>query len=144
MISSETRPCGGFCFLGEVGGMESDAIVGIDHVQITVPKGGEAAARAFYCGIMGLVEIEKPEALRARGGFWLQVGDPQVHVGIEEGVDRKATKAHIAYQVTDLAKWRDRLEKAGVTIRDSVPIPGFDRFEFRDPFGNRVELIQPW
>jgi hypothetical protein len=24
-----------------------------------------------------------------------------------------------------------------------VPIPGYDRFEFRDPFGNRVEFIRP-
>jgi hypothetical protein len=23
-----------------------------------------------------------------------------------------------------------------------VPIPGYERFEFRDPFGNRVEFIQ--
>jgi hypothetical protein len=39
--------------------------------------------------------------------------------------------------------WRARLAAAGVTILDSVPIPGFDRFEFRDPFGNRVEMIAP-
>ena len=123
--------------------MEPQAIVGIDHVQITVPKGGEAAARAFYCGVLGLAEIEKPEALRARGGFWLQVGDHRVHVGTEEGVDRKATKAHVAYRVTNITNWRDCLERAGVRIADSVPIPGFERFEFRDPFGNRVEMIAP-
>jgi hypothetical protein len=27
-------------------------------------------------------------------------------------------------------------------VIDSVPLPGHDRFEFRDPFGNRVEFIQ--
>jgi catechol 2,3-dioxygenase-like lactoylglutathione lyase family enzyme len=92
---------------------------------------------------MGLTEIEKPKSLAARGGFWLAVGDISVHVGTENGVDRGATKGHVAYQVTDLAKWRDRLEKAGMKILDSAAIPGFERFEFRDPFGHRVELIQP-
>jgi catechol 2,3-dioxygenase-like lactoylglutathione lyase family enzyme len=63
-------------------------------------------------------------------------------VGVEDGVDRAATKAHIAYQVSDLAAWRARLEEAGIAILDGIPIPGYDRFEFRDPFGNRVEMIQ--
>lgn len=118
-------------------------VIGIHHVQITVPMGKEQAARDFYCKVMGFKEIEKPKALKGRGGIWLAVGDLQVHVGVETEGDRVATKAHVAYQVTDLSKWRDRLEKAGVTIGDSVPIPGFERFEFRDPFANRVELIQP-
>jgi hypothetical protein len=33
------------------------------------------------------------------------------------------------------------LAAAGMEILDGIPIPGHDRFEFRDPFGNRVELI---
>jgi len=117
-------------------------ILGIDHVQITVPANAVAEARAFYCGLLGLREIEKPAVLRERGGFWLEVGDRQVHVGTEEGVDRIKTKAHVAYAVTDLAAWRSRLAAAGVAIVDGIPIPGRDRFEFRDAFGNRVELIE--
>lgn len=119
------------------------SIIGIDHVQITIPAGTEDEARAFYCDLLGLREIPKPDSLRHRGGFWLAVGSQSVHVSIEEGVDRHKTKAHIAYRVEDLAGWRERLEAAGVTIGESIPIPGFDRFEFRDPFGNRVEFIQP-
>jgi catechol 2,3-dioxygenase-like lactoylglutathione lyase family enzyme len=117
-------------------------IVGVDHVQITVPPDGLAEARAFYCGLLGLREVEKPEALRGRGGFWFQAGDRQVHVGVEAGVDRRATKAHVAYAVRDIAGWRARLAAAGVAVQDTVPLPGCDRFEFRDPFGNRVEFIQ--
>jgi catechol 2,3-dioxygenase-like lactoylglutathione lyase family enzyme len=117
-------------------------IVGIDHVQITVPANAVPAARAFYCGLLGLCEVEKPDTLRGRGGFWLQVGERQVHVGTEEGVERRATKAHVAYAVRDLAAWRWRLAAAGVEVFDGVPIPGYERFEFRDPFGNRVEFIQ--
>lgn len=117
-------------------------ITGIHHVQLTIPKGEEQAARAFYCDVLGLDEIEKPESLQGRGGFWLRVGDRDVHVGAEDGVDRKATKAHIAYAVTDLEEWGHVLEAEGIERVEGIPIPGYTRFEFRDPFGNRVELIQ--
>jgi catechol 2,3-dioxygenase-like lactoylglutathione lyase family enzyme len=118
----------------------------VHHAQITIPTGQEAPAKAFYCGVLGLTEIEKPAALQSRGGFWLAAspGDQfQVHIGTEDGVNRQATKAHLAYEVRDLSAWRRRLETAGVKILESIPLPGYDRFEFRDPFGNRVELIEP-
>ncbi|MDX8045560.1 VOC family protein [Gracilibacillus sp. S3-1-1] len=117
-------------------------ILGIHHVQITIPKGKEQAGKTFYCGVLGLKEKEKPESLKGRGGFWLEVGDREVHVGTEDGVDRTKSKAHIAYQVKDIRYWQAKLEKYGITIMESIPIPGFERFEFRDPFGNRVEMIQ--
>ena len=117
-------------------------ILGIHHAQITVPEGREDDARAFYCGVLGLTEARKPESLAGRGGFWLRVGTQQVHVGTEANVKRAATKAHLAYEVSDLEHWRQTLAKQSVAVLDSMPIPGYDRFEFRDPFGNRVELIQ--
>lgn len=117
-------------------------ISGIHHVQITIAPAEEAAARAFYCGALGLAEIEKPESLKGRGGFWVQAGDRQLHIGIEEGIDRFRTKAHVAYQVDDLAAWGKRLAAVGVVAVESVPIPGYERFECRDPFGNRLEFIQ--
>ncbi|WP_029594885.1 MULTISPECIES: VOC family protein [Exiguobacterium] len=117
-------------------------IQGIHHVQITIPKGGEEQARAFYCGVLGLNEIEKPVSLQGRGGFWLEVGDRSVHVGTEDGVDRLSTKGHVAYAVTNLAEWGQKLEAEGIKRIMGIPIPGYDRFEFRDPFGNRVEMIQ--
>lgn len=118
-------------------------ILRLHHVQVTVPAAEEAAAREFYCGVLGLPECPKPESLRGRGGFWVWLGDQELHVSLEEGVDRRATKAHVAYQVDDLAAWRQRLEEAGAVIGESVPIPGYKRFECRDPFGNRMEFIQP-
>jgi catechol 2,3-dioxygenase-like lactoylglutathione lyase family enzyme len=117
-------------------------ILRLHHAQITIPKGAEEQARKFYCGLLGLQEIEKPESLQGRGGFWLQVGDRQVHIGTEDGVVRKATKAHLAYEVDNVAEWREVLQVHDITILDSVPIPGYERFEFRDPFGNRVEFLQ--
>ena len=117
-------------------------IIGLHHAQITVPPEQEQAAREFYCTVLGLPEVPKPESLRSRGGFWLQVGDLTVHVGIENDVDRSRTKAHLAYEVTDLSSWRQTIKHCGLDILNGIPIPGLDRFEFRDPFGNRVELIQ--
>lgn len=115
----------------------------LNHVQITIPRGAEAQGRRFYCGVLGLREIDKPASLQGRGGFWLQLDDIQIHVGTEDGAERLATKAHLAYEVDDVEYWRVLLEGQGCTILDSVPIPGYLRFETRDPFGNRVEFIQP-
>lgn len=117
-------------------------ILRLHHAQITIPRGTEVQARQFYCGLLGLPEIEKPDSLKGRGGFWLQVGKQQVHVGTEDDVDRQATKAHLAYQVDNVHAWRNSLEEHGIAILDGVPIPGFDRIEIRDPFGNRIEFIQ--
>lgn len=114
----------------------------IHHAQITIPKNQEQEARAFYCGVLQLKEIPKPASLLARGGLWLEIGDQQLHIGTEDGVDRFQTKAHIAYEVADIIALRRQLEGQGIQIVDSVPIPGYDRFECRDPFGNRVECIQ--
>lgn len=115
----------------------------VHHIQITVAAAEVDAARAFYCGVLGLPEIPKPDSLAGRGGFWLKVGTREMHVGVEEGVDRRRTKAHIAYQVSHLDQWLDWLRDHGVEIAESVPIPGCRRFECRDPFGNRLELIEP-
>lgn len=117
-------------------------ITRMHHAQVSIPVGSEEKAREFYCGFLGLQEVPKPESLAGRGGLWLQIGEMQVHLGTEDGVDRAATKAHVAYQVDDLENMRARLQAAGIKVLEGVPIPGYDRFEFRDPFGNRVEFLQ--
>ncbi len=117
-------------------------IHGLHHAQITIPKHAETEARDFYLDVLAFEEIDKPESLAGRGGFWMTAGECTIHIGTEDGVDRKATKAHLAYEVDDLTVWRERIAEAGLAISDSVPIPGHDRFETRDPFGNRLEFIQ--
>lgn len=117
-------------------------IIGLHHAQITIPRGAEAQGRLFYCDLLGLPEIAKPQSLQGRGGFWLQVGVQQVHVGTEDGVDRKASKAHLAYLVDDIQAWQTLFLARGIAILDGVPIPSYARFEIRDPFGNRIEFIQ--
>ena len=117
-------------------------ILKVHHAQFTIPKDAENQAREFYCELLGLKEIPKPESLTARGGFWLEMNDFQIHVGTEDDFDRSKTKAHLAYEVENLDAWRERLETNGVKIIEGVQIPQFRRFEFRDPFGNRVEFLE--
>ncbi len=117
-------------------------IVGIHHAQITIPKGAEEEARDFYCGLLRLAEVPKPSELDGRGGFWLEVGDRQVHVGTDDKPERELTKAHIAYVVKHLDSWRRTLETQNITIVDGIQIPNYRRFEFRDPFGNRIEFME--
>ena len=56
----------------------------IDHILIAMPAGREDDARAFYHGILGLVEKPKPPQLAARGGCWFEIGTLQVHLGVEK------------------------------------------------------------
>jgi catechol-2,3-dioxygenase len=46
-------------------------IKAVHHAQVSIPVGAEETARAFYCGILGLNEIPKPESIAGRGGFGL-------------------------------------------------------------------------
>ncbi|HMJ08814.1 MAG TPA: VOC family protein [Pyrinomonadaceae bacterium] len=117
-------------------------LLNVDHAQITIPPGAEEQAKAFYCGVLGLPELAKPEVLQGRGGFWLELDGFQIHIGIDQYTDRTMTKAHLAYAVDNLPDWRERLVDEGIEIIDGIQIPNFRRFEFRDPFGNRVEFLE--
>lgn len=114
----------------------------VHHVQLTVSAEQEAAAYAFYTEVMGLQTIPKPYSLAGRGGFWCVLGTVQIHVGIEKGFSSNRGKAHIAYAVDDLNAWREHLQAQSIEILESVPIPGMNRFECRDPFGNRMEFLK--
>jgi catechol 2,3-dioxygenase-like lactoylglutathione lyase family enzyme len=116
--------------------------LGLDHVQITIPAGSEEAARAFYCETLGMAEVEKPDALKPRGGLWLRIGQHEIHLGIEEA--RGESRSHPGIVVEALAPLRQRLAAAGVdTAVDRPPDrPRFNRIHFRDPFGNRLEFME--
>lgn len=114
----------------------------LDHIQVAMPRGEEAAARAFYGHVLGLTEIPKPEPLAARGGVWFKCGAQQLHLGVEDDF-RPAKKAHPAFAVDDLDALARELEAGGYcVIVDSVQVQGSRRIFTEDPFGNRVELTQ--
>ena len=117
-------------------------VVGIDHVQLAMPAGSEPDAVAFYEGLLGIPHVPKPPHLAARGGCWFESAAVKVHLGVE--VDfRPARKAHPALLVDDLAALVERLAAAGVALRDDEPLEGYDRVYADDPFGNRLELLEP-
>jgi catechol 2,3-dioxygenase-like lactoylglutathione lyase family enzyme len=116
-------------------------VTGIDHVQVAAPAGCEAAARAFYGGLLGMEELPKPEALAARGGCWFAAGAQELHVGVEEPF-APARKAHPGLVVDDLDALAGRLAAQGIDVSWDEAIPGTKRFHIADPFGNRLELRQ--
>ncbi len=125
-----------------IGGGDAPALV-LDHVQLAAPPGCERAARRFYGGLLGLAEIEKPAALRARGGVWFALGDGrQLHIGVEDRfvAAAKAHPALAADRVEALHTVADRLAGAGAPVRWDDALPGVTRFFTADPFGNRLEL----
>jgi catechol 2,3-dioxygenase-like lactoylglutathione lyase family enzyme len=120
-------------------------VTGIDHVQVAAPAGCEERARAFYGGLLGLPELEKPAALAARGGCWFVCGEQQLHVGVDEPFV-PSVKAHPALRVRDAAALEAllaQLDAAGCETRRDVELPGLARGFVDDPFGNRVEFVAP-
>jgi catechol 2,3-dioxygenase-like lactoylglutathione lyase family enzyme len=116
-------------------------IIGLDHVQVAAPVDSEDAARRFYGELLGLPELEKPEALRGRGGVWFACGAQQLHVGVVAREFAPATKAHPALLALDLDGIADRLTAGGAAVEWDDAIPGVRRFFTTDPWGNRVELL---
>jgi catechol 2,3-dioxygenase-like lactoylglutathione lyase family enzyme len=114
----------------------------IDHVQLAAPRGCEAMAREFFGGVLGLLEIEKPAALQARGGCWFRVGSRQLHVGVDVAF-RPAAKAHVAFAARDIDAAHDGLVKAGVRCVWDEELSGVRRFYADDPWGNRLEFTEP-
>ncbi|GAB3694511.1 VOC family protein [Spirosoma flavus] len=109
----------------------------VDHFLICIPIGATSEARAFYTDVLELTEIpgNHPD-----GAMWFQIGDIELH--IREEANGNFSKRHPAFEITNLKVARNSLEKKGVTLEYSSVIDGRDRFFFRDPFGNRFELLE--
>ncbi|MBW9216918.1 VOC family protein [Anoxybacillus sp. ST70] len=113
----------------------------LDHIQICIPIGAEDEARAFYTGVLGFAEIEKPETLKANGGLWYKIGDIELHIGVENREGYRS-KSHPAFEVENIEAVRRYLEEKGVVTQDEKNIPGVIRFSFHDPFRNRIEFLE--
>ena len=120
--------------------MNEDAVIGIHHVQLAMPAGREDDARRFYCGVLGIPEVQKPADLARRGGVWFEKGDLRVHLGVEQDF-RPAHKAHPGLLVRDLKLLAQRLAGAGYEVTKGEPLDGYDHIYVNDPFGNRLELL---
>jgi len=114
----------------------------LNHIQICIPHGQETKAREFYCGILGLVEIEKPERMKKNGGFWLEIADFQIHIGTEDLQGK--SKRHPAFEVSGLQEIKNYLLGKKVQIVEQQNVNEFMRFSLFDFFGNRIELMEKW
>jgi catechol 2,3-dioxygenase-like lactoylglutathione lyase family enzyme len=125
--------------------------VRLHHVQVACPPGGEDGARRFWAAGLGLVEVDKPADLAARGGAWFRSYDDrggvgaEVHVGVEEpfAPARKAHPALLVDSPAELDAAAARLAGLGFDVdagqRESFP--GHLRFHAFDAHGNRVEVL---
>jgi catechol 2,3-dioxygenase-like lactoylglutathione lyase family enzyme len=92
----------------------------VDHVQIAIPRGEEETARTFYAGVLGLEEVQKPARLAGRGGCWFASGGISLHLGVE-----------------------DEFRPARAEVIDDDALETHARAFVFDPFGNRIELMEP-
>jgi catechol 2,3-dioxygenase-like lactoylglutathione lyase family enzyme len=124
-------------------------VIVLHHVQVACPPGGEEDARRFYRDALRLTEVEKPAALRGRGGAWFRSCDAlgavvaEVHVGVEDPFV-PARKAHPAFVVDDLGAVAASVAAAGFEVddRERETFDGHLRFHTHDGAGNRVEVLQ--
>lgn len=112
----------------------------VNHINFCVPPERLEEAKQFYTQVIGLEQIPRPDHVFNSEGYWFDMGNIQLHISKEAALPR--SNRHIAFEVADLTAARRRLEQYGVEIMAEPAVPGWDRFAFFDPFGNRTELIQ--
>ena len=97
--------------------------------------------RAFYGGVLGLVEKPVPTSLADLELVWFEAGplELELHFLPDRPADPSAQR-HFCLEVDDLEGWRRKLETAGVETSEQTAIPNRPRFFCRDPFGNLIEL----
>jgi catechol 2,3-dioxygenase-like lactoylglutathione lyase family enzyme len=117
-------------------------VYAIDHVQLAMPAGEEEKARSFYSGVLGFAETPKPPHLARRGGVWCEDGGLKIHLGVEKDF-RPAKRAHPALLVKGLDKLIEMCRRAEYEVFSDEPLEGYLRVHASDPFGNRIEFMEP-
>ncbi len=113
----------------------------LDHIQLAMPEGGEDKARAFFTGILGMVEDEKPYPLSERGGCWFHKGGTFLHLGVEDNFSPQE-KSHPAFLIPDLHELEKKLRERKHDVVWDKSLPNRTRFYSSDPFGNRIEFLK--
>lgn len=127
------------------------AVTGLAHVNLRVPATAFEPLRQFYVEIIGLREGPRPTFSSGLRGHWLYAGSaPVLHLTLNASASRpdpgQATAPcagfdHFAFDCTDLAATRARLEAAGIEYAvDVVPALHQTQLFLTDPLGTGVEL----
>ena len=82
--------------------------------------------------------IRDVHALVAGQRLVLGDSDPRVVKPLDH-----SRKAHPALLVKGLPGMIERLRNAGIAVAEDEPLAGYDRVYVTDPFGNRLELMEP-
>jgi catechol 2,3-dioxygenase-like lactoylglutathione lyase family enzyme len=122
--------------------MSSALVKRLEHVQLAMPVGGEERAREFYQGALGIPEVRKPPYLQHRGGCWFERGELKIHLGADADFN-PARKAHPALLVEGLRELAEELRRLGYEVKPDERLEGCYRIYVHDPFGNRIELMEP-
>ena len=122
-------------------------VEGLNHFNITAPRGLLERVRDFYVEALGLVVGDRPAFKRE--GFWLYAGrEPVVHLtacGDDDpragGVHGPGFFDHVAFSGSGLAGMLERLRRHGVPYElAEVTSLGQVQVFLRDPAGVGVEL----
>jgi len=121
----------------------SQNILKIHHSSVIVKD--TLASLKFYCGILGLKQLERPDF--PYFGAWLEVGTQQVHLLELPNPDPTAGRPehggkdrHIAFYVTKLDLIKESLDKGGVSY--TLSASGRKALFCRDLDGNALEFIE--
>lgn len=109
--------------------------------HVAIPVLDLAACAAFYKDIVGLREIEVPEAVGRAGIRWFDLGqDRALHLFTADALHE--SRAHFAITVPDVDAWRTHFQRHGVAfVEPRVKLYGADRVFVRDPAGNLAEFV---
>jgi catechol 2,3-dioxygenase-like lactoylglutathione lyase family enzyme len=116
----------------------------LQHASVPMPTGMQDEARAFYAGVLGLPELDPPDALHPLGVVWFQASDAgdEIHLYEEPTGARQAPGQHFCLQVDDVKAFAEHLASHGARIEEPIALPGRPRFNTWDPFGNQIEIFQ--
>lgn len=119
-------------------------ITGLCHAGLLVSD--LVAARHFYESVLGLIRMPRPDL--PYPGVWYALNDEQqLHLMQLPNPDQNAIRPphggrdrHIALAVTDIERFRTRLESAKLVY--TLSRSGRPALFCRDPDGNTLELIE--
>jgi catechol 2,3-dioxygenase-like lactoylglutathione lyase family enzyme len=119
-------------------------VLRLQHTSIPMPADGREAARRFFGEALGMTEVIPPSSLDRDRLVWFKAGPDghEVHLYVDEGMDRRSSAQHLCLQVDDIEAYRSRMTQLGIEINETQAIHNRPRFFVDDPFGNMIELTQ--
>jgi catechol 2,3-dioxygenase-like lactoylglutathione lyase family enzyme len=107
----------------------------VHHVQLAMPRGEEAAARAFFVDVLGMAEIDKPAVLATPAACGFAPGTESFTLASRTTsgpLVRRIRRSSLTTSMHSSSTWP--------VLAKTCNFPGFRRAYAHNPFGNRLEL----